>query len=364
MIDDLKYWVALNNFSKFGPIRFKRIRKYFSNLENAFKANLTDLMQAGIEEKVAGEFIIARSSINPDDLMEKIAKENIEVVTIEDKHYPKLLKEIYNQPPLLYYRGKLTIADEFALAVVGSRKYSSYGKQVAEQLIKDLVINNLTIVSGLAIGIDTLAHETTLIAHGKTIAVLGSGLNKKNIYPTQNCYLADKIVASGGVIISEFPLGTPPLRHHFPQRNRVISGLSLGVLVIEASLKSGSLITARHALEQNRDIFAVPGNIYSPNSSGTNYLIEQGAKLVSTANDIIETLNLTQVSSYINNKTIIPDSQEEEKILTILTFEPIHVDELIRLTKLDTATINSTLTIMEMKGVIKNLGGMQYVLTR
>ncbi|MFH1233842.1 MAG: DNA-processing protein DprA [Patescibacteria group bacterium] len=364
MMNDLKYWVGLNNFSKFGPVRFKRIRQYFPNLENAFKANSNELKRAGIEEKIAEEFISARLLINPDSLMEKLIKQNIKVVTIEDKHYPKLLAEIYDPPPLLYYRGELTIADEFALAVVGSRKYSSYGKQVTEQLVKDLSVNNLTIVSGLALGIDGLAHEATLASHGRTIAVLGSGLDRENIYPSQNRYLVDKIVASGGAIISEFPLGSLPLKHHFPQRNRLISGLSLGVLVIEASLKSGSLITVSHALEQNREVFAVPGNIYSLNSAGTNHLIKQGAKLVSSANDIIETLNLTQVVSYIDNKKIIPDSPEEEKILTVLTCEPTHVNELIRLTKLDTAIINSTLVIMEMKGVIKNLGSMQYVLAR
>lgn len=364
MMNDLKYWVGLNNFSKFGPIRFKRIRQYFPDLENAFKANLNELKQAGIEEKIAEEFITARLSINPDKLMEKIIKQSIKVITVEDKNYPKLLAEIYDQPPLLYCRGELTIADEFALAVVGSRKYSNYGRQATEQLVKDLSANNLTIVSGLAIGIDALAHEATLSSHGRTIAVLGSGLDRENIYPSQNRYLADKIIASGGAIISEFPLGSLPLKHHFPQRNRLISGLSLGVLVIEAGIKSGSLITARQGLEQNREVFAVPGNIYSPNSEGTNYLIKQGAKLVSSANDIIEALNLTQVASYIDNKKIIPDSFEEEKILTVLTYEPMHVDELIRLTKLDTATINSTLVIMEMKGVIKNLGSMQYVLAR
>ncbi len=363
-MDDLKYWVGLNNFPKFGPIRFKKIKQHFPNLKNAFNANLNELKQAGIEEKIAEEFISARLSINIDSLMEKLIKENIKVITIEDKHYPKLLLEIYDPPPMFYCLGELTIADEFALSVVGSRKYSTYGKQATEHLVKDLANNNLTIVSGLALGIDALAHEATLASHGRTIAVLGSGLDKESIYPSQNRYLADKIIASGGAIISEFPIKALPLKHHFPQRNRLISGLSLGVLVIEAGIKSGSLITARHALDQNREVFAVPGNIYSPDSTGTNYLIKQGAKLISSANDIIETLNLTQVVSYINNKKIIPDSAEEEKILTILAYEPIHVDELIRLTKLNTAIINSTLVIMEMKGIIKNLGNMQYVLAR
>jgi len=364
MVNNLKYWVGLNNFPKFGPIRFKKIKKFFPDLENAFKASLNELKQAGIEEKIAEEFISARISIDPDGLMEKLNKQNIKVITIEDKRFPRLLSEIYDPPPMLYCLGELTTADEFALSVVGSRKYSSYGKQVAEQIVKDLSDNNLTIVSGLALGIDALAHETALNSNGRTIAVLGSGLDRENIYPSQNRYLADKIIASGGAIISEFPMSAMPLRHHFPQRNRLISGLSLGVLVIEAGIKSGSLITASHALEQNREIFAVPGNIYSPNSAGTNHLIKQGAKLVSSAQDIIETLNLTQAVSYIENKKIIPDSLEEEKILAILTREPMHVDDLIRLTKLDTATINGVLVIMEMKGVIKNLGNMKYVLAR
>lgn len=364
LMDELKYWVSLSHFPKFGPVRFKRIKQYFPSIKEAWTASLAELKQAKIEEKIAEEFISVRTTINPDSLMEKLLKENIKIVTIEDKNYPKLLSKIYDPPQLLYYKGHLKTANEFTLAVVGSRKYSSYGKQVTEQLVKDLSTNNLTIVSGLALGIDSLAHEAVLDVHGKTIAVLGSGLDRENIYPSQNRYLANKIIASEGIVFSEFPLGSLPLKHHFPQRNRLISGLSLGVLVIEAGFKSGSLITANHALEQNREVFAVPGNIYSPNSAGTNHLIKQGAKLVSSTNDIIETLNLTQIVSYINNKKIIPDSPEEEKILTVLTYEPIHIDDLIYLTKLDTAITNSTLVVMEMKGMVKNLGNMQYVLTR
>ncbi len=242
-MDDLKYWVALNNFSKFGPVRFKKLIKIFSNLKEAFYATATELIRAGIEPNIAEEFIAARQEIIPDSLMEKLEKEAVAVVTINDQRYPKLLTQIYDPPALLYYKGKLSEQDEFAVAVVGARKYSNYGRQVAEQIVKDLTNNNLTIVSGLALGIDCIAHETSLSHNGRTIAVLGSGLDKQNIYPTQNRYLADKIVASGGVIFSEFPLGTLPLKHHFPQRNRLISGLSLATLIIEAGEKSGSLIT-------------------------------------------------------------------------------------------------------------------------
>jgi len=360
----LKYLIALSHFPKFGPVRIKRLKKHFHNMESAFNASAQELNRAGIENKLADEFVAARININSEQLLEQLNKENINVITIEDKNYPKLLSEIYDPPQLLYYKGKLDTQDEFALAVVGTRKFTSYGKQVAEKIVKDLARSNLTIVSGLALGIDSLSHNATLEIGGRTIAVLGSGLDKQNIYPSANRYLSDKIVASGGAVISEFPLGTAPLRHHFPQRNRIISGLSLGTLVIEAGEKSGALITASHALEQNRDVFAVPGSVYSPVSAGPNKLIKLGAKTVTNAQDIIEALDLMQVTAYINNKKIIPESAEEEKILEHLTHEPAHVNELIRLTKLNTGIINSTLTIMEMKGMIRNLGGMQYVLAR
>jgi len=361
---DLKYWVGLNNFTKFGPVRFKKLLKHFSDLEAAFKASIAELNRAGIENNIAEEFVAARQEIIPDKLMTDLDEAGVKVVTVNDSRYPKLLAQIYDPPAILYYRGELNGPDEFSVAVVGARKYSSYGRQVVEQIVRDLVNNNLTIVSGLALGIDSIAHETALAANGRTIAVLGSGLGKQNIYPAQNRYLADKIAAQDGLIFSEFPLGTLPLKHHFPQRNRLISGLSLATLIIEASEKSGSLITATHALEQNREVFAVPGNIFSPLSAGANNLIKLGARVITGAKDIIEALNLVQAASFIENKIVIPESAEEEKILSTLSYEPKHVDDLVRLTKLDTSVINSTLIIMEMKGKVKNLGGMQYVLAR
>ncbi|MEA3463720.1 MAG: DNA-processing protein DprA [Patescibacteria group bacterium] len=363
-MNNLKYLIALTHFPKFGPVRLKKIKKHFPDMKSAFNASSSELTRAGIEIKIADEFTAARVNINPDQLLERLNQENVNVITIENKDYPKLLSEIYDPPQLLYYKGQLETQDEFALAVVGSRKYTNYGKQVAEQIVKDLARGNLTIVSGLALGIDSISHQAALEVNGRTVAVLGSGLDRQNIYPSANRYLADKIIANNGAVISEFPLGTPPLKHHFPQRNRIISGLSLGALVIEAGEKSGALITTSHALEQNREVFAIPGSVYSAASAGPNKLIKLGAKAITQAQDIIEALDLVQVSTYIDNKKIIPESVEEEKIFKQLTNEPMHVNELIHLTKLDTAKINSTLTIMEMKGMIKNLGGMQYVLAR
>ncbi|MFH0891168.1 MAG: DNA-processing protein DprA [Candidatus Falkowbacteria bacterium] len=364
MSDDIKYKVALNNFPKFGPVRLRKLKKYFPDAEHIFKSPPGELTRAGIEEKTANEFAAARKNIDPDALWEKVKKENIAVIALEDDDYPDLLKEIYDPPHLLYCRGEIGKKNGSGLAVVGTRKFSPYGKQVTETLVSDLVNNNFTVISGLALGIDTLAHNAALSLSGRTIAVLGTGLDKKNLYPSSNLRLADKIAAEGGAVISEFPLGTPPLKHNFPQRNRIISGMTLGTIVIEAGERSGALITARYALEQNREVFAVPGNIYSPVSVGPNNLIKAGAKPVTTASEIMDTLDLTRINTYIENKKIMPASREEEIILANIKYEPQHIDELIRLTGLDTARINSTLIIMEMKGMVKNLGGMQYVLGR
>lgn len=358
-----KYLIALNHFPKFGPTRINKLKKYFPDFQTAWQANLRDLQAAGLNENLANEFISTRGSINPDELLHNIEKEKIKIITREESAYPKLLAEIYEPPPLLYYRGELQ-PDDFSIAIVGTRKFSAYGQQVAENITTELTKNKITIVSGLALGIDSLAHNTCLENQGRTIAVLGTGIDQNSIYPSSNRYLAEKIVNAGGVILSEFPLGTPPLRHNFPQRNRIISGLSLGTLVIEAGEKSGALITASYALEQNREVFAVPGNIYSPVSAGPNNLIKQGARVATNASDVIETLDLNQITSYIENKKIIPETKEEELILSFLSHEPIYVDEIIRQSQLGAAKISSTLTIMEMKGMIKNLGNMQYIIKK
>ncbi len=398
-MNDSKYLISTNTFPKFGPIRIKKLRDYFPDSKSIFKASLGELTMAGIEKKISEEFITFRKKIVPDQLLEELHKKNIKVTKIEDDIYPKILKEIHSPPQLIYYKGKLRKEKEDNLSVVGSRKYTNYGQRVIENIIGGLVVNGLNIVSGMALGIDSIAHENCLKTKGRTIAVLGSGIDDESIYPRQNKYLAEKIIASEGALISEFCPGTLPLPHHFPQRNRIVSGLSLGTLVVEAEEKSGSLITARCAVEQNREVFAVPGSIFSPNSKGTNQLIKIGAHPISNSKEIIEALDLSYINSRKKDKVKkvnreareaplgdcearqgelqskrespggesalgqkpITQSEEEEKILSFLSHEETYVDEIIHKTKLDSSLINSTLTIMEMKGIIKNIGGMKYI---
>lgn len=363
MPSEQKYFNAFNLINGIGPIKFKKLLAYFNSLEKAWLANERDLTQAGLENRVIKEIISKRPTINPDKEFEKLLKEKISVLTIQDKNYPKRLKEIYDPPAILYLRGEIRPEDEFAFGVVGTRKMSHYGQQITPEITSALSKTGLTIVSGLAQGIDTLAHHAALQANGRTIAVLGSGLDWKSIFPSVNQKLAEKISRQGAVI-SEYPIGAPGLKSNFPARNRIISGLSLGILVIEAPERSGALITAQHALDQNREVFAMPGSIYNQNSIGPNNLIKMGAKLVADCNDILEELNLKTISQCIEVRQIIPETEEESLILNFLSHEPIHIDKIAGLTKLDTALVNSTLAIMEMKGLIKNLGGMNFVLIR
>jgi len=288
----------------------------------------------------------------------------MEKVTIEDKDYPEQLKKIKNAPETLYFRGKIK-PDEVCFAIVGTRRYSSYGKQVAMEIAGNLSESGLTIVSGLAPGIDTFAHTAVVEQGGRTIAVLGTGLDEKSIYPKENIKLARKIVELEGLLISEYPPGTRGTRFSFPQRNRIISGLSKGVLVIEAKQKSGSLITANYAFSQKRKVFAIPGSIYSLNSHGTNFLIKQGAKLVDSANNILEELNLSiSVPPATSNAMNETQTFEENLVLDTLKEESLHLDKIIEKTKLNPAIVASTLTILELRNKVRNLGGNIYALKR
>jgi DNA processing protein len=362
-MNDLVFWNALALFPKFGPKRFKKIYSYFPNMKEAFHASFNQLKEAGLEEEIISEFQEKRKEIEPEKEWEKLEKEGIKILTIKDKNYPAHLKEIYNSPAFLYYKGELQ-KDEYSLSIVGTRKMTSYGKQAVLEIAGHLAQNGLTIVSGLALGIDALAHQAALDVKARTIAVLGGGIDRRTLYPSRNLGLAEKIVGQGGAIISEYPIGTLPLKQNFPYRNRIISGLSLGVLIIEAPQDSGALITARYALEQNREIFALPGSIYSPASLGPNNLVKMGAKLITSASDILEELNLLQAISFIEAKKIVPDTKEEALILEHLSREPLHIDKIVELTKLDTATVNSVLVMMEMKGKVRDLGGMSYIVSR
>jgi DNA processing protein len=362
-VDDKKYLIALGHFPKFGPLRLKKLKHYFPSWQKAFFAPESELIRAGIEEKLAEEFSAARKGIRPDAITEALAAENIQTISLEEDAYPELLREIFYPPFLLYYRGNFSLSGQKTLAVIGARKCTHYGQSIVEKIIPPLVRSGLVIISGLAIGIDSLSQTETLKSGGRTIGVLGSGLDQKSIYPAQNLSLARQIIERGGAIISEFPPGTPPLRQNFPQRNRIIAGLAQATLVIEASLKSGSLITARFALDEGREVLAVPGNIFSPASEGPNNLIKSGAKPVSSAEDVLESFGIISAAKEANEKKDFSGfNQLEKKILEKLSCEPLHLDELVRTTALDTKIINSILSILEIKKAVKNVGGGSYVL--
>jgi len=286
--------------------------------------------------------------------------ENIRKITLQDKNYPAILKEIHNPPKELYIKGEIINQDKVAIGVVGTRKYTQYGKQACLDIAGKLARLGITIVSGLAKGIDTWAHQAALEQGGRTIAVLGSGLDKKSFYPSSNYSLSEKICQQGAMI-SEYPPGTRGTQFTFPQRNRIISGLSLGVVVIEAPEESGALITAALALEQNREVFAIPGSIYEKNTQGTNQLIKMGAKLVTDIEDILDELNLSHLLT-IEKKKIKPENKEEEIILSILSAQPIHIDEIIKNSELPASTVNSVLMILELKKAVRNLGRGNYIL--
>ncbi len=362
MIDmrELKYWVSFSRIPGIGRVKLSQLKEHFGDLESAWKASIGELRRAGLDSKIAQAIVNLRSRISPEAEMEKLDRFQVKVIPYTASAYPQRLKEIYDYPPVLYVRGEL-LPDECCLAVVGTRRATVYGRQVTEEIVTDLARNGVTIVSGLARGIDSIAHRAALQAQGRTIAVFACGLDI--VYPAENVKLAREIIEHGA-LISEYPLGTKPKADNFPRRNRIMSGLSLGVLVIEAGESSGALITANHALEQNREVFAIPGSILSPNSRGTNRLIQEGAKLVMSCSDILEELNLRVVSHQLEMKELTPANEIESRLLKELASEPIHIDEVCRRSGLPIAIVSSTLAMMELKGMVKQVGGMNYVLTR
>jgi DNA processing protein len=359
---DIKYWVGFNYIPGIGRVRLGQLENYFGKLELAWKAPPGELKRAGLDSPALRAIDEWRPKISPDDEMDKLERFHVQILTCNDADYPKRLKEIYDYPPVIYVKGSLLLEDEWCLAVVGTRRATVYGKQVTEEIVTDLARNRISIVSGLAKGIDTVAHHSALEAGGRTLAVFASGLDI--IYPSENERLVKNILEHGA-IISEYPLGTKPRAENFPRRNRILSGLSLGVLVTEADEDSGAMITAHDALEQNREVFAIPGSILSPSSRGTNRLIQMGeAKLVRVCTDILEELNLTTVARQIEMRELLPETETESLLINQLSAEPSHIDEVCRKSGLPAATVSSTLAMMELKGLVKQVGTMNYVLSR
>ena len=365
--------VALNLIPDVGSIRLKNLLEAFGSAPKIFLNPESTLKKVDkIGDKIA-KAIARFSSESLKKELELAKKLKVEIITLKDKKYPENLKEIYDPPLCLYVKGRLFPEDKLALAVVGSRRASLYGLACAEKFSYSLANLGITIVSGLARGVDTQAHKGALKARGRTLAVLGSGLN--NMYPPENKNLAESI-AERAAVISEFPLDTAPLARNFPRRNRVISGLSLGTIVVEAAKNSGALITADFALEQGRDVFAIPGKVDSATSIGTNRLIKQGAKLIDSVEDILEELKVKikefipekkpdlEITGEGNTKKKEPSfalSQDESLVYNILCDTPCYVDEIIEKTQLPSAKVMSLLFTLEMKKMIKQLPGKMFI---
>lgn len=355
---DLPYWLALVRFPKFGPVRLKKLADAFASMEDAFRAKPAELVAAGIEPKIAEQFAFERASIDPERETALLREHHVEAVTRRDPRYPPELKNIYDPPAVLFVRGALPDSARTHLAVVGSRHPTRYGEQVTKEFVAPIATSGVVVVSGLAYGVDAIAHRVTLEVGGTTVAVLGGGLDDDNLYPSLHRALASQIIAGGGAVISEFPIGTHVMKQNFPFRNRIIAGLCRGTLVVEAKATSGSLITARAAMEAGRDVFAVPGPIHSELSEGPNNLIKTGAFPVTAPADVLSRLGLEVRET---KPDYVPGSPDESALYAALTREPQHADELTAKTRLSPSLVTSTLTLMELKGSARHLGGLYYV---
>ena len=357
-----KYWIAFSRVPRIGRARVTQLEDHFGRLEHAWRATPGELKAAGLDSGSVSACVTARDEIDPDQELEKLAAHGVHAYTWHDEAYPRQLREVYDRPPVLYARGTLTPGDEWGVAVVGTRRVSVYGRQVAEEMARGLAANRVTVVSGLARGVDAIAHRAALEAGGRTIAVLACGLDL--VYPPEHKRLAEQIIEQGA-IISDYPIGTQPRSEFFPRRNRILSGISLGVLVVEGDIKSGALITARQALEQNREVFAVPGSIYSPNSRGTNKLIQDGeAKLTLDVQDVLAELNLSMASHQIEMTELVPANETESTLLRQLSAEPMHIDDVRRACGLPIQAVTGALAMLELKGLVRQVGRMNYVRAR
>jgi DNA processing protein len=359
-LDDIRYWVGLNLVPQIGSARTALLVDYFQDVEIAWNASAASLRAAGLPQAAIERLLYYRTRLDLDAEMRKLDAVGVKILTWQSPDYPKLLRAIDHPPPVLYVRGEILPADEWAIAVVGTRHASAYGKEATLRLVRGLAESGITVVSGLALGIDGIAHHTALEAGGRTIAVLACGLDI--IYPARHADLARRIVTAGA-LVSDYPLGTRPDASNFPPRNRIISGLSLGTLVVEAGRESGALITLRYALEHGRETFAVPGNVYNHASEGTNAAIQRGeAKLVVTVRDILEELNLTMVVQHREVREIAPENPTEQALVACLSAEPAHIDEIVRASGLATAAVSSALCMLELKGLVRRVDNMSYVL--
>lgn len=361
MMDPKAYWVGFNLIKGIGSVKTRLLLEKCETLENAWKAPSQELLSIGLSEKIVQSFVSKRKQLDLNAIWEKIVDKGIEVLTWDDQNYPRKLLEIDQPPPVLYSRGKLKSEDDWAIAIVGTRRMTVYGRQVTQDLGTILAAKGVTVVSGLARGIDSIAHNAALDAGGRTLAVLGCGVDI--IYPPENRKLYERILESGAVI-SEYPPGTFPESSNFPPRNRIISGLSQATVVVEAGETSGALITASFAANQGREVFAVPGNILAPQSMGCNRLIRDGARILLNPNDVLEMLNLGAIGEYKQARLLIPENEVESLMIKILENEPLNIDEIQMRSGLPIDKVSASLVMMELKGMVKQMDGMNYMVLR
>lgn len=356
------YWLGFSAFNGVGPKRFALLKNYFGSAKKAWQVREKELFAVGLGPKLTADFLEFRENFNLDSYSLRLREKKIECYFLDEGNYPESLKKIDNPPFVLYKRGEIEPRDAIAIAVVGTRRMTGYGGQVTESLVAELVAAGVTVISGLARGIDSVAHQTALASGGRTVGVLACGLDM--VYPPENQGLVRAIVADRGAVVSEYPLGMQAVPGNFPARNRIIAGLALGTVVVEGDQRSGALITARHAAEQGREVFAVPGQITSRNSAGPAALIKMGAKLVWQVEDILEELKIKTRKEKQEAKEVLPENPEEEMILSLVQDEAKHLDQIARDSGFDAARVASLMSLMEIKGKVRNLGGMRYIINR
>jgi DNA processing protein len=351
-MEEKDYWVGFSVFPGVGPVTFQKILSKYNTAQQAWDSD-QETLGTILGEKKTKDFFAFKETFDFSIYKKRILQTNVSIITLVDDTYPKLLKQIKNPPFVLYVKGDISFlntTETITVAVVGTRKVTQYGKDVTMLFTRSLAQANCIIISGLAMGVDAIAHKTTIEMGGRTVGVLGCGVDCCN--PTENLALYDEIIEKGGGIISEVPLGHPPTVGTFPARNRIVAGLSQGILVTEGAEDSGALITANFSFENNRYVFAVPGPITSSLSKGPYKLIEKGAKLVTTPDAVLEELGITNQKIRSDTKRIIGDSKDEQRIIDLLEQEPLSFDELVRSTNGDSAKLGSLLSLMELKGFI------------
>ncbi len=357
-MNEKAFWIAFNQVPGIGPARLAALIDVCGSVEAAWKAPIQRLKEAGLDRRSLESVLATRRSLDLEAAWQRVVQSGARVYTWNDDDYPENLRQVPLSPPVIFVQGELVEEDRLAVALVGTRQASAYGREVARGLASELAHNGVTVVSGLALGIDATAHEAAIEAGGRTLAVLGSGVDQ--IYPAKNRKMALALMQQGA-LISEYPLGTRPEASNFPPRNRIISGLSLAIVVVEAGQRSGALITAKFAAEQGRDVFAVPGSILQPSSAGCNALIQDGALPLLSINDLLEQLHLERAAVQSEARQTIAADPTERLLLEHLSSEPVHLDEIVRLAAMPAAQVSGLLAMMELKGLVRQSGSMRYV---